>query len=127
MKPPLQNTSLRVIALIGLATILFGCGSSADKTADHFMSLLVAGKHLEAQEMLSKDMRTMAGMLGGVSDSTLNPYYRSGAFKSYTLTLAEKTDNSVRYKVVAVTSDGVARDDFIDLVREDGRWKIARF
>lgn len=91
------------------------------------MSLLVAGKQLEAQEMLSKDMKSMAGMLGGVSDNTLNPYYRSGAFKSYTLTLTEKTDGSVRYKVVAITSDGVAHNDFIDLVREDGEWRIARF
>ena len=91
------------------------------------MSLLIAGKHLEAQEMLGKDMRGMAGMLGGVSNMTLNPYYRSGAFKSYTLTPLEKTDNSIRYKVVAVTSDGVAHEDFMDLIREDGKWKISRF
>jgi hypothetical protein len=108
-------------------TLFWGCGSSPDKTADHFMSLLVAGKHLKAQEMLSKDMRGMASMLGGVSNSSLNPYYRSGTFKSYTLTQTEKTDNSVRYKVVAITTDGAAHNDYIDLIREDGKWKISRF
>jgi len=91
------------------------------------MSLLVAGKYLEAQEMLSKDMRSMASMLGGVSNGSLNPYYRAGTFKSYTLTQTEKTDNSIRYKVVAITSDGAAHNDYIDLIREDGTWKISRF
>jgi hypothetical protein len=103
------------------------CGSSADSTADHFMSLLVAGKHLEAQEMLSKDMRSMATLLGGVSNQSLNPYYRSGQFKSFTLTQTEKTNNAVRYKVRAITRDGQAFDDFVDLVQEDGKWKISRF
>jgi len=102
-------------------------GIFTDKTVDHFMSLLIAGKHLEAQDMLGKDMRGLAGLLGGVSNDTLNPYYRSGAFTSYTLTLLEKTDNSVRYKVIAVTSDGVAHEDFVDLVRDEGEWKISRF
>lgn len=122
-----RNSFLRLLLLILTSTILSGCGSSPDKTADHFMSLLVAGKHLEAQEMLSKDMRSMASMLGGISNSSLNPYYRSRTFKSYTLTQTEKTDNSVRYKVVAITSDGAAHNDYIDLIREDGKWKISRF
>lgn len=39
--------------LIALFAVLCSCGSSADRTADHFMSLLVAGKHLEAQEGVS--------------------------------------------------------------------------
>lgn len=91
------------------------------------MSLLVAGKHLEAQEMLSKDMRSMATMLGGVSNQSLNPYYRSGQFKSFTLTQTEKTNNAVRYKVRAITKDGRAFDDFLDLVQEDGKWKVSRF
>jgi major membrane immunogen (membrane-anchored lipoprotein) len=110
-----------------LAAMLSGCGSSADSTADHFMSLLVAGKHLEAQEMLSKDMRSMATLLGGVSNQSLNPYYRSGQFKSFTLTQTEKTGNAVRYKVRAITKDGQAFDDFLDLIQEDGKWKVARF
>lgn len=91
------------------------------------MSLLVAGKHLEAQEMLSKDMRSMATLLGGVSNQSLNPYYRSGNFKSFTLTQTEKTKDSVRYRVRVVTANGQAFDDFLDLIQEDGKWKIARF
>src|SRR4051794_29636457 len=100
MKAPLSLT-MGIVA-VTVAFFLAGCGSSADSTADHFMSLLVAGKHLEAQEMLSKDMRSMATMLGGVSNQSLNPYYRSGQFKSFTLTQTEKTNNAVRYKVRAI-------------------------
>lgn len=54
------------------------------------MSLLKEGKHLSVQEMLSKDMRSMATMLGGVSNETLNSYYRSGALASYQMELLEK-------------------------------------
>jgi hypothetical protein len=118
---------VRIWVIVAVLALVTGCGSNADSTADHFMSLLVAGKHLEAQEMLSKDMRSMATMLGGVSNQSLNPYYRSGQFKSFTLTQAEKTKNAVRYKVRAITRNGEAFDDFLDLVQEDGNWKVARF
>ena len=109
------------------ATLLAACTSSADSTADDFMSLLVAGWHLEAQEMLSKDMRSMATLLGGVSNQSLNPYYRSGQFKSFSLTRTEKTSRSVRYRVRAVTTDGQTHEDFLDLTQEDGKWKVSRF
>lgn len=112
-----------MIILISLS----GCFSSPDRHANHFMSLLVAGKHLEAQEMLSKEMRGMATMLGGVSNQTLNDYYRSGKFKSFALTQIEKTDLSIRYKVVAVTADGESHEDLLDMTREDGKWKVSRF
>ena len=118
---------LRFVAILFIAANLSGCGSKPEKTADHFMSLLVAGKHLEAQDMLGKDMRSMAGMFGGVTDASLKPYYRSGNFKSYTLTQLEKTDKSVRYRVVAITSDGTRISDFIDLSLEDGEWKVSTF
>lgn len=121
-----RSFTVRIVA-VTVALLLAGCGSSADSTADHFMSLLVAGKHLEAQEMLSKDMRSMAIILGGVSNQSLNPYYRSGEFKSFTLAQSEKTSNAVRFRVRAITANGQAFDDFLDLVQEDGKWKVARF
>lgn len=123
----MKSPRISFVFVLLLAALMSSCGSSADSTADHFMSLLVAGKHLEAQEMLSKDMRSMATLLGGVSNQSLNPYYRSGQFKSFTLTQTEKTNNAVRYKVRAITRDGQAFDDFVDLVQEDGKWKISRF
>lgn len=123
----MKSSRFSLVFVLLLAVLMSSCGSSADSTADHFMSLLVAGKHLEAQEMLSKDMRSMATLLGGVSNQSLNPYYRSGQFKSFTLTQTEKTNNAVRYKVRAITRDGQAFDDFVDLVQEDGKWKISRF
>jgi hypothetical protein len=123
----MKNPRFSFTLVLLLAALMSGCSASADFTADHFMSALVAGKHLEAQEMLSKDMRSMATMLGGVSNQSLNPYYRSGQFKSFSLTQAEKTNNSVRYRVRAITANGQAFDDFLDLVQEDGNWKVARF
>jgi hypothetical protein len=117
----------RIVPLVLAALLFGGCSSGADSTADKFMSLLVQGEHLEAQEMLSKDMRAMATLLGGVSNQSLNPYYRSGQLKSYTLTTTEKTDNAVRYRVSAVTLDGKVHEDFLDMIHEDGKWKVSRF
>ena len=91
------------------------------------MSLLVEGKHLEAQGMLSKDMRGMASLLGGVSNGSLNSCYRCGNFKTFTLTRTEQADNAVRYSVIAYTNDGRSHKDFMDVVREDGTWKVSRF
>ena len=91
------------------------------------MLLLVEGKHLDAQEMLSRDMRGTATLLGGVSNRSLNSYYRSDNFASFALTRAQQTENSVRYIVIAVTKVGRRYKDFMDMVREDGRWKVCRF
>ena len=115
------------IAVLSATLLLAGCGSSADSTANEFMSALVAGRHLKAEEMLSKDMRGMATLLGGLSNRSLNSYYRSGNLVSFVLTRVEQTDNSVRYRVIAVTKDGRRYEDFMDMVREDGSWKVSRF
>lgn len=122
-----RNHVLRFLAILVISATLSGCGSKPEKSADHFMSLLLAGKHLEAQDMLGKDMKSIAGMMGGVTDANLKPYYRPGTFKSYTLTELEKTDRSVRYRVDAITGDGNRYSDFMDLTREDGEWKITMF
>lgn len=104
-----------------------GCDTGHDQTAQRLMSLLKNGKHLSVQEMLSKEMRSMATMLGGVSNETLNSYYRSDALASYQLSLMEETDRSVRYKVTVTTRDGKTHSDFIDLVEEAGEWRVSRF
>jgi hypothetical protein len=117
----------RLLAIAFASALLFGCGSAADSTANKFMSLLVEGKHLEAQEMLSKDMHGMASLLGGISNRSLNSYYRSGQLKSFTLIPIEKTATAERFQVSAVTVDGVIHKDFLDVVQEDGKWKVGRF
>jgi hypothetical protein len=123
-----QPARIAVAALVSaFAFGISGCGGSPSNTAEQFMSLLVSGKQVAAQELLSKDMRGFATMMGGVSNRSLNSYYRSGTFKSFKLTELEKADNSVRYQVIATTTDGTSHKNFIDLVREDGKWKIARF
>jgi hypothetical protein len=121
-----RNHILPFLAILFISASLSGCGSKPEKTADHFMASLVAGKHLEAQDMLSKDMKSMAVMAGGFTDSILKRKYRSGNFKSYTLSVIEKTDKSVRYQVVAHTSNGTS-GDFMDLTLEDGEWKVSMF
>jgi hypothetical protein len=42
-------------------------------------------------------------------------------------TCTEQTENSIRYMVIAVTRDSASHKDFMDIVREDGSWKVSRF
>jgi hypothetical protein len=122
------HRAFRAVVMLVVVVGLSGCGNSnPEKQAQHFMTLLVSGKHLEAQEMLSKDMKSMATMFGGITNQSINDYYRSGHFKSFELTQLEKTENAVRYRVVAVTGDGKTHADLMDMVREDGAWKVSRF
>lgn len=98
-----------------------------DNDAQRFMQDLKDGKHLAAQEYLSKDMKQMATFLGGVSDRTLNPYYRTGRIVNFKINLIEKAENSVRYKVAVDCTDGKNYQDTIDFVYEEGKWRVSRF
>jgi hypothetical protein len=115
-----------VLMVLGL---LSGCGrpDNPDTHARQFMQLLKDGKHLAVQEYLSKDMKQMATFLGGVTDESLNPYYRTGRIVDFSLTPTEKTDIAVRYRVVVTCTDGKKYQDILDLKMEDGKWCVSRF
>lgn len=122
--------SFSFIAGISLAFLLVcGCGGSGspDSHAKQFMQLLKDGKHLAVQEYLSKDMKQMATLMGGVSDKSLNKYYRTGQIVDFSITPIEKTDKAVRYSVEVTDKDGKTHKDSIDMVLEDGKWKVSRF
>ena len=121
----------RGLILLGIcySFMIFGCGrlQSPDSFANSFMQNLKDGKQLAVQESLSKDMKQMATLMGGVSDQSLNPYYRSGKMLNYSLESTERTKNAVRYKVTVDCIDGKKYEDSMDLVFEDGKWRVSRF
>jgi nitrogen fixation protein FixH len=119
----------RIFVILMVLGLLSGCGQpdNPDTHAQQFMQLLKDGKHLAAQEYLSKDMNQMATFLGGITDRSLNPYYRTGRIVDFALTPIEKTDNAVRYRVVVTCTDGKKYQDILDLKMEDGKWRVSRF
>jgi len=122
-------TIRRAFTVLALMAVLCGCGRPGDPDAHarQFMQLLKDGKHLAVQEYLSKDMKQMATFLGGVTDQSLNPYYRTGRIADFTLTPTEKTESAVRYKVVVTCTDGKKYQDVLDLKIEDEKWRVSRF
>jgi len=122
-------TIQKVFTFLVITVLLCGCGRSGnpDAYAQQFMQLLKDGKHLAVQEYLSKDMKQMATFLGGVTDQSLNPYYQAGCIVDFSLTLTEKTENAVRYKVVVTCTDGKKYQDILDLQIEDGKWRVSSF
>jgi major membrane immunogen (membrane-anchored lipoprotein) len=122
-------TIRRTFVVLMVLGLLSGCGrpDNPDTHARQFMQLLKDGKHLAVQEYLSKDMKQMATLLGGVTDQSLNPYYRTGRIVDFSLTPTEKTDSAVRYRVVVTSTDGKKYQDILDLKMEDGKWRVSRF
>lgn len=121
-------TNLRIAIIFFLAVLVSGCGAgNADTHAKKFMELLKDGKHLAVQEYLSTEMKQMVVLLGGVTDQSLNQYYRKGRMVSYSLTATERAEKAVRYKVVVTCIDGKKYEDILDIRIENGKWRVAKF
>lgn len=126
----LCRKSYVVIVSIITISLLFGCGilGSPEGTTKKFLSLLKEGKHLEAQDMLSTSYRQLAvGMFGGIKNENMKYYYRSGNLTEFEISNIESTGKSSRATVILTTPDGRRFTDHIDLVKEDGKWKIDTF
>lgn len=117
----------RAILAFMIAFSLVGCGGGPDTTAKELMENLKDGKHLAVSELLNKDMKGLAVLMGGVSDRSLKMQYRKGIIKEFSIQKAESAGNSARYTVTVTAINGNQYKDFIDVVKEDGDWKVARF
>ena len=118
-----------IILLLIIILLVQGCSlfNSPDAFANQFMQDLKDGKHLAVQDKLSKEMKQMALLLGGVTNDSLNEYYRTGKMQNYELTRIEATKYSVRYNVLVTCTDGKQYKDILDITKEDGSWKVSRF
>lgn len=115
-----------VLLAILTAMVLAACGGP-DSAAKDLLENLKAGKHLAVTESLSRDTKQLASLVGGVSDRSLKPHYRTGQIKAYSLNVIETTSTASRYAVVVTTADGKSYKDIIDVTKEDGSWKISKF
>lgn len=120
---------LQIAAIFLIISVSSGCGShnDPDMHAKRFMGYLKEGKHLAVQDYLSDNMMQLATLMGGVTDDSLNPYYRTGKIVDYTLTLTEQTSSSARYRVVVSCADGKMYTDRLDLTRQAGKWRVSQF
>lgn len=69
----------------------------------------------------------MVMFYGKITDAALKPYYRRGQINAFTVAMIEKTDKSARYKVNIMNQSGDMFTDTVDLVKQDGEWKVSSF
>lgn len=115
-----------ILILFSLA--LTACSKPSEQVANDFMNNIKNSKHLEIQESLSSDTFKMMTMFyGNISNESLKPYYRSNQLVSYTLHKIGETEKSSRFRVKLKTVSGQVKTDTIDLIKEDGVWKVSNF
>lgn len=122
--------SLIPLVAVFVCCSLLGCGltDSPESAVKSFLTALKTGKQIEAQDQLSRDYRSIAvGLMGGIKNENLKDYYRSDNLKSFEILSVDKSSASARATVRLTTNDGRTHQDQIDLVREDGKWRIEHF
>ncbi len=110
-----------------LLLALSACSDGPDVAAKRLLDNLKAGKHLAVEESLSKDMHSLAVLMGGVNNANLQPHYRTGAIANYKLVEKERAERSVRYVATITTTAGKQLEGLVTVVKEDGQWKIGKF
>ena len=121
-----KNLVLSISILLLLA--LTACSQSSEQVANKLMFNIKNSNHLEIQDSLSSDTYKMMAMFyGNVSNKSLKPYYRSNQLDSYTIHKIAETDKSSRFQVQLKTISGLLKKDTIDLIKEDGDWKVSNF
>ena len=93
-----------------------------------FTNHIKMGRHLQMQEALSAQSYNMMNMFyGSITDKALKPYYRSKNVADITFIKLSETDTSSRFKVRVTTKSGKVYSDTIDLVLQNGDWKVSDF
>ncbi len=116
-----QVTALCVVAAAALMFV--GCGGSKSKGPDavalEFANLVEKGEFQKAGELADKDTKQLLAMFAGMASEEDKP---SG--KATYKVLETKIDGDTAKVKMEKTEDGESESDYIDLVKEDGTWKV---
>lgn len=113
----------KILGMLAMALCLIGCSKGPDKVAVKFLEAMADGDFDKAAEYAAKDTKPMIKMMAGMPNAKEE---------------AKKECEGVKYKAVDTkingdkatvkvekTKDGHTVTDDIDLVKEDGDWKVA--
>jgi len=116
------------VTYLFLVMVLVGCSSTSEEVATEFMGYIKNGQHLEMQESLSADSYQMMSMFyGSISNKVLKPYYRTGSIVAFNISKMAETSKFSRFKIMVTTKEGQRFTDTLDLVDQDGEWKVSKF
>ena len=108
--------------------MFFGKVSTSDKTVEEFLSNMQTGQYLRVQEALSDETyQNVLLFYGKITANVVKKHYRPQNMGTYRFGLIEKTDKSARYRVDVMDRFGDMTADSIDLVKQEGVWKVSDF
>lgn len=117
--------------VLAAAALLGGCGlftSPPQKELERFLSLLKQGRPLDVQnELGSRLQRMVKSEVGALREESFPPEMQAKNMASYQIVGIEASDDAATAHVKIRTKDGQTHAKDIDLIRENGVWRISAF
>ena len=111
-----------------LSTMLFGCGNEPDKIVINYCTSLDTGKLDDAVSYLSTSAKQELEKAGGkpALAAAADLFKSRKGIKEIKISQKEITGQTALVKFNYNFNDGSTSADFFPLVKEDGKWKIAK-
>ncbi len=109
-------------AAIAVAFVLAGCSKGPDSVAIKFLDSFADGDFKGAAEYASKDAKPLFAMLEAMPAGEKSDNELKGA--SFEIVDTKVSGDTAKVKV-KVSKGGKSETEDLDLVKEDGEWKVA--
>ena len=113
----------KILGMLAMALCLIGCSKGPDKVAVKFFEAMADGDFDKAAEYASKDTKPMIKMMAGMPNAKEESQKENKGAK---FKAVETKINGDKASVkVERTKDGKTETNDVNLVKEDGDWKVA--
>jgi hypothetical protein len=110
----------KIIGMLAMALCLVGCGKGPDNVAVRFFEAMRDGKYEAAMEMAAKDTKPLIGLMQGMMTEDKRIEEFAGEYKA----VETKIDGDTAKVKIEHSKDGKSKTENVDLVKEDGDWKV---
>lgn len=116
----------KLLGALAVALCLVGCGKGPDKAALNFFEALRDSDFTKAAEYAAKDTKPMINMMAAMAtDPKFKESNEANELKGVEFKVLEtKVDGDTAKVKMEAKKDGKAEAQDIDLVKEDGEWKV---
>ena len=113
----------KLLGMLAMALCLVGCSKGPDKVAVTFFEALADADFDKAAELASKETQPLVKMMAAVPDAKENmkKEFDGAKFKA----VDTKIDGDKATVKVEFKKDGKTDTNDVNLVKEDGDWKVA--